>query len=123
MSAGKFNLQKYEVNTGEICPIRVQPETTQLTLNGVINAQAAGSQTQGYPRATVSGSRRRNGVHARTVTIVFLTTPSAGGYAEGGSVTLPVFQKTVWEGYSDGNEGTYLGANVRFSYKTAEKIK
>lgn len=123
MSSGNFFLGKYVTNKGSVCPIRCQPETFALTLDGVVNANGTGTQTANYPRATVSGSRRRNGVHARTVTVTFLADAAGDGYEIGNRVTLPVFTQDAWESYSDGNEGTYLGAAVRFAGKRAEVIK
>jgi len=123
MSSGKFSLLKYQTNKGQVTPIRAQPETALLTLNGGVNASATGSQTPNFPIAKVSGTRRGYGVHARTVSVVFLAVPSDGQYEIGNLIRLPVFDPAVWEEYSDGNEGTYLGAAVRFAGKSAERIK
>jgi hypothetical protein len=123
MSAGAFSLLKYETNDLRIAPIRAQPETAQLTLNGVINVSAGGSKTPGITLAKVSGSRRAYGLHARKVSVRFLTAPTSGGYLANGIVSLPVFSRAVWDQYSDGDEGTYLGGTVRFAGKSEERIK
>jgi hypothetical protein len=123
MSSGAFELAKYETDKGQIVPIRVQPETEGLTLNGGANTQAAGSQTPGFPQATHSGSYRRAGTHARTVTVRMLAVPSGTQIAIGSLIRLPVFKRDVWDAYSIGNEGTYLGAACRFAGKRAEVVK
>lgn len=123
MSAGSFSLLKYVTTSGAVIPIRAQPETALLSLGGGVNVSGTGSQTPGFPIAKVSGSRRAYGVHARTVTVRFLTAPTSGGYAAGGLTRLPVFTQAVWDAYSIGNEGTYLGGTVRFVGKRPEIIK
>lgn len=123
MSSGPFILQKYETDKGNVVPIRVQPETETLTLNGGANTQATGSQTPGAPSATHSGSYRRAGTHARTVTIRMLAPVSGTQIVTGSLITLPVFSRTVWDDYSIGNEGTYQGAACRYAGKRAEVIR
>ena len=123
MSAGAFSLLKYVRDNGNVVPVRAQPETALLTLNAGVNVSGSGSQTPGAPRAKVSGSRRSYGTHTRTVTVRFLTAPTSGGYLAGGLVRLPVFTRAIWDGYSDGDEGTYLGGTVRFAGKAAEVVK
>lgn len=123
MSSGPFNLVKYETGKGFITAVRSQPETAGLTLNGGVNAPPVGSRTPGVPIMKVSGTRRGYGQRARTVSVVFLAVPAGGQYQIGNLVRLPVYSPTVWESYTDGDEGTYLGAAVRFAGKSAEVIK
>lgn len=123
MSAGAFFLGKYETNNLNITTIRAQPETALLTLNTVVNVFGSGSVTVGVGRAKVSGSRKAYGLHARKVSIRFITPPATGGYLANSLISLPVFLRATWDSYKDGDEGTYLGATVRFAGKTEERRK
>ena len=123
MSAGAFNLLKYETNNGNVAIIRAQPETALLTMDGAVNASGSGTLTPGVGYAKVSGSRRGYGLHARKVTIRFLTLPAAGGYLIGSTISLPVFLRATWDTYTPGDEGTYLGGTIRFVGKSEEKRK
>lgn len=123
MSAGAFSLLKYETDDLRIAPIRAQPETAALSLNSVVNVAGEGSKTAGITLAKVSGSQRSYGLHARKVTVRFLTAPASGGYVANGLVTLPVFKRATWDAYSEGDEGTYLGGTVRFAGKSSERIR
>lgn len=121
MSSGVFSRSKYETNLGVVVAIRVQPETIAATLGGAPNAAPADDITTGYPRATVSKSRRSVGIHARMVTIAFTTPPT--GYAVGQTHSLPVLTEAVWDGLAEGVACTYLGVAATVVSVTAEKVR
>jgi len=122
MSSGVFTRAKYTTDAGTIVPIRVQPETLAATLGGTANATAAGAVTPGYPKATVSKSRRAYGIHARTVTLAFIGTPP-DGYAPNQTLTIPVMSLTVWQGLSEGVACTYLAKTAEVVSVNPEKIR
>jgi hypothetical protein len=111
MSAGAFQIAKYETDKGGLMPIRVQPETLALTIGGVANAAPTGTMTDAYGSARVGGGGRQHGVKARSVTIKFTGTPPAG-YKADSPITLPVLTQVAWAGYSKGDTGTYLGTAI-----------
>ena len=122
MSAGAFNLVKYEANDNKTFAIKTQPETELLSLAGTVNASGAGSVDDGLPSAIASGSRRTIGVHARTVSFKFTAAPASGGYEIGQRLTLPVLTKAAWDAYVKGSVGTYLGAAIVRTGKSDEVI-
>lgn len=127
MSAGDFFDTVYETDDGTLYPISVQPETLTFTLNAVANTAPTGDVTLTVPTANVSGSRRRNGAHTRLVRFRFTGTLPPG-YSGGKSViTLPVLQKSVWDGFKKSQTGTYTlngtAYDVAFVGKTGEKIR
>lgn len=108
MSAGGFQLSRYELTAGtEIrVPIRVQPETLTLTVANTANSAPAGTVTPNYPSARVSGGRRGIGIFARLVRFTFTATPPAG-YKAGEILTLPALTPEFFELCSRGATGTY----------------
>lgn len=106
MSAGPFVLSTYITDGGTAIPIQVQPETLELTIAGVANAAPAGVTTDEFGSARVGGGNRQIGLKARSVSIKF--TEGKAGYSVGSTMTLPVLNPTVWQGYSKGQTGTYL---------------
>lgn len=126
MSAGAFEDGKYESGNTFVYPVRVQPESKELALNSVANAYPAGALTANIGRLTITGGRRRFGVIPRTVTVEMTAAPSGAvaDYAgEGSLFVVPVFNPTVWTGYSVGQTGTYLGTAVKFVNKAPELIR
>lgn len=126
MSSGGFITSVYETGTGAFHPIRIQPETLTLTLNGQANAAPANPAGAGLPSAVVSKGRRSLGINARLVRI---RTPNTGGdpnYVPLGVISLPVLQAAVFAAYSKGQTGTYeINGNsvaVQFVGKTPETI-
>jgi hypothetical protein len=122
MSAGAFEVAKYaQTGTSNIFPCRAQPETKGLTLGGVANAYPAGTVTAGLPRIKLRKTRREVGLPIRTVTVVLTAAGTVGTaeYAAGTSHVVPVFTDTVWNGYGEGQTGTYLGIACRFQTKSA----
>lgn len=122
MSAGSFVLAKYESNASKIFVVKTQPETEALTLAGAVNAGGAGSVDDGLPSAIASGSKKKIGVHCRTVSFKFTAAPANGDYLVGSRLTLPVLTKAAWDSYVRGSVGTYLGAAILRTGKSDEKI-
>lgn len=126
MSAGVFELGKYEDNTGKVYEVRVQPETKGLTLGAVDNEYPSAALTAGLPTLAISQSRRGFGVKVRTVTVE-LTADGTGAVADlqgtGTRHVIPVFDPLVWEGYDKGQTGTYLGVACKYVGKNPELIR
>lgn len=110
MSAGAFAISTYESNrTGDVHPIRIQPETLTLSVNGVTNAAAGGSATSPIS-AQVSQSKRSLGLNARSVTFKFPTSPPTG-YKADSPITLPwLAGEDDFNQFARGQEVSYLGA-------------
>ena len=112
MSAGKFEIGKYEQSTGgNVWPCRAQIETKALTLGGTANAYPTAAATSGLPRVRLRKGKKEFGLSIRTVTVK-LTEDGTGAteeYAEGTLHTIPVFTKAAHDGYTIGAVGTYLG--------------
>jgi hypothetical protein len=122
MSAGVFSRSRYSSDSGSIHPIRVQPETLDLTIGGVANAAPAGAVTAGVPSAKVSGSSRSIGLSARLVRIQFTATPPTG-YKAGGTITLPWLLASTFGAISPNAVGTYLGVAIIVLGKRGEVLK
>lgn len=112
MSAGKFEIGKYEQSTGgNVWPCRAQLETKALSLGGAANAYPAAGATAGLPRVRLRKGKREFGLAIRTVTVQ-LTAAGTGATAEYEINTLhtvPVFTQAIHDGYVFGAVGTYLG--------------
>lgn len=116
MSAGNFNTVRYEGDDGVLYKCRIQPETTQLEIEGVANlvpAEPAGT-VKSKISARVNGSRRGIGLYARLVRVKFGDTDGAqpDGYKRGGTITLPILTKSLFDTIDDDQSGTYLGKVV-----------
>jgi len=120
MSAGAFEISKYETDSGAIHPIRVQPETLAATIDGNTNAAPAGA-VDGLGSASVSRGRRANGINARLVRLRFSGTPPTG-YLTNGTVTIPALTPEVYDAAIKGATGTYLGASVIVSGRSPETV-
>lgn len=123
MSAGNFANSFYTSNkTGLVHPIRVQPETLALVVDGATNAAAAGPATSPIS-AQVSQSKRSKGLNARTVTIKFPATPPTG-YAVGSVIKLPwLTGAATFDGFKAGDAVTYLGSTGEVVGTQAETAK
>lgn len=120
MSSGAFTSTFYETNAGNICAIRVQPETLTLTLGGTANAAPSGPADQ-EASAISQGSRRGIGVNARRVRLRWTgTVPD--GYDGDGIVTVPILQPTLYNSLTRGTTGTYLGGAVEVAGRTPEYV-
>jgi hypothetical protein len=124
MSAGAFELGRYQTNEGYVLSCRAQPETKQLTINSTANAYPAGSVDAGFPTMKLSNGTREFGIKPRTVTVQ-LTADGSGEtaeYREGRQYRVPVFQQSVWDGYTKTETGTYLGIACILLAKSPEII-
>jgi len=121
MSAGAFERGRYEsIDEQYIWPVRAQPESKALTLNGVANAYPSDPVTPGLPLARLRKGKRQFGPTIRTVTVKFTadpTGPQADYLGEGSTLVIPVFQQDTWAAYGEGDTGTYLSTAVEFVSK------
>lgn len=108
MSSGDFDVSKYEASFDNfIMPIRIQPETLQLTDGTVANDAPAGNVDLGlFARARKGNSEY--GVGARGVTVSWDTAPPTG--YSGDSLFVPVLTEAAFSAYTIGASLTYLGA-------------
>lgn len=127
MSAGGFEEGKYLDESGNIYRVRVQPETKGLELGGTSNAYPTAAVTPGLPTLIRKLLTRRGfGVTMRSVQIELTAdgTGSTGDYqGEGTRHNIPVFNPTVYNGYAEGQTGTYLGIACKFVNKSPEVIR
>lgn len=124
MSTGPFLAAFYETNNGRIAPIRIQPETAALVIDGDTNAIPAGPADIPVS-AKVSGGKRGVGLTPRTVTIKFDADVAGTQIVQGNTITLPWLQPATWESFDpQGNlTGTYLSTPIRLVGKSAERIR
>lgn len=121
MSSGPFDrTARYETDPGDICPIRVQPETLLLTINGVPN-QSSPDPANLASSAVVSRGKRSKGINARTVTIVFNVAPA--GYKQDSPIRLPWLVPDAFLLIKAGDAGEYLGAAITVVGKSPESIR
>ena len=120
MSFGSFRASKYELDNGDIHPIRVQPETEALSIGGANDAPTGAISGQGS--ATVGKGIRENGIGARLVSLRWDGAPPTG-YDPTGTIRLPILQKTLFDAISLGDTGTYLGGTVVVVGKSPERIR
>lgn len=112
----------YESDAGPFHRIRVQPETLELVIGSATNVEGAGPiNAQGSAR--VSGSRRRFGVNARSVTIEFTGNAAQTAGFTGDPIRLPWLRPASWFAIIPGQVGTYLGFPIRVVGKSAEIIR
>lgn len=121
MSAGKFERTRYEANSGEIHPIRVQEETVDATFGGSANAAPAGTTTSDIS-ARVSKTKREYGLRPRMVVVEFSGAAPAG-YEEGNLYRVPILQASTYNAINVGNTGTYLGSSVEVVSKLPEEVR
>jgi len=125
MSAGPFETVAYSTDTGAIYPIKIQPETMTLSIDGTANAAPAGPIQGNLPSAQVSKGRRAHGINARLVRFRF-TGAVPPGYKPDGVISLPVLSQATYAGWGKGQTGTYSiqGTDyaIAFVGKTPEKI-
>lgn len=107
-------------NPAKVYPIRVQPETIALVINGISNDAPSGGTTE-QVSAKVSGKRRSFGVNARTVTIEFVGTAPTG-YKVAQPIRLPILKPDVYAGILKNQSGNYLGSTIRVVGKRPEYI-
>lgn len=119
MSAGNFIISKYEADSGEIHPVRIQPETV---IAGT-NPAPAGAITSSI-RAKVGGSRREYGLHCRTIRVTW-TVPAThpDGYKDGGTITIPILGAAAYAAINVGDTFEYLANNVTVTGKSPEVVR
>jgi hypothetical protein len=103
-----------------VYPIRVQPETIALVINGISNDAPSGGTTE-QVSARVSGRRRTYGCNARTVAVQFTGTPPSG-YKPGQTIHLPILKPDVFADIVKNQTGSYLSAAIRVIGKKPEYI-
>ena len=111
MSAGVFQLSKYETNSaalgGVIMPIKVQPETLAAVVGGVTNAPPAGGVD--FPLlVSVSATKGEYGVKPRKVTLRFADQADLPPGYSGQDVTIPLMTPAAAAAALPGATGTYL---------------
>lgn len=121
MSSGKFILSRYEANDGTIYPVKIQPETLELSL-GSANAAATGA-IDGPVLAKVSKTKRAYGVGCRKVSFKFTAETPPTGYEKGQVLSLPIMKATLWNTLKAGVTGTYLGGAVEVVGTSAESVR
>lgn len=124
MSAGVFAQARYRASysaVAQIHPIRVQPETVGLTIEGVGNDAPTDPITNPIS-ARVSGGRRGAGLFARTVTLQFVSTLPAG-YTPTGRLRVPLLNPEIAAVASRGAAGVYLTLPVTVVGTQAEVVR
>ena len=122
MSTGEFIISKYASNElNEVMPVRVQPETLLLFINGTVNAPP--TTDIGLPLfAQVGKNRSAYGVGPRSVTVKWTGTPP-DGYKAGEALKIPVMTTTAYAQYTPGSLGNYLGSQVQVISRTPENVR
>jgi len=119
MSAGPFTDTFYEAsedNGGETWNIRVQPETITAW-----NPAATGPALADVS-VNVSGSRRRNGIHARMARFRWQGAPPAG-YAANSIIQLPILTAAAYSALVKNTDYAYLAGNLRLVGKSPERFR
>lgn len=124
MSTGAFVESVYESGkpAPNLHPIRVQPETLTLTIDGTANS-AGGAEATSELRAFSSSRNRRGAVNARKVGLE-ITAGGDAGYEVGSTIYVPVMTAATLSAYlfPAGKTGTYNGASVRVIGSSPERI-
>lgn len=120
MSAGAFEISKYQTNEGNVHPIRIQPETLAAAIGATTNAAPA-AEADGEGSASVSKGRRANGINARLVRLRFTAAPPAG-YQANGTITIPALLPAFYDAAKKGAEATYLGTACVVSGRSPETV-
>lgn len=121
MSAGTFARTKYQANNGDIYPIRLQPETLELTIGGTANSAPAGATTERL-LASVSKGNREYGVKPRRVGVKFSAAPPVG-YKPDQIYYIPILGSAFYGTIAVGATGIYLGVAVDVVSLLPELIK
>lgn len=119
MSAGAFTATKYELDGGTIVNVKVQPETLSFTDGTAANDPPAGAVSLGISAYTRK-AKNRYGVGCRLVRLTWNSGPPAGYKDE--SVLVPILQKSVFDGYSQGDTVTYLATAATITRKISEVL-
>lgn len=121
MSAGDFSRLKYECDAGDVCPVKIQPETAAATFAGTANDEPAGAITMNQ-FARVNKTNREYGTRPRFITAEWDGAPPAG-YSANGVIKIAILTTAVYNGIALLSAGVYLGANITVISKTPENIR
>lgn len=122
MSAGNFTRTFYELDNGEICQIRVQPETLTFANGSTTNSAPAGPAT--IPgSAKVSRGDREIGIRPRKVSFAWTPGQEPDGYEEGGLYYIPILDKSQFDAMTAGSAATYLSGTGTLLRKFNEDIR
>lgn len=119
MSSGAFIRTFYEADNGDILACRAQQETLDANV-GAVNTAPAGPPTAGRPAMSLRGSRKKNGVHPRSV-VVYFGSAAPTGYLTNQSHRIPILKKATWEAAVKNATCTYLGATATIINKYPEQ--
>ena len=120
MSAGAFETSKYELNEGQIVPIRVQPETIAAAVGANANDPPAGNINLSLFAKARKGNREY-GIGARQVTISWNAAPPAGYANE--NLTIPVLTPAAFAAFTLGATLTYLATPATIVGRKAENLR
>jgi len=121
MSSGRFLDAQYEDNLGDVHPIKIQPETAALVIEGVTNtipAIPAGGLVA--PTVKVSGGKGQRGITARRIAVRFGIDPPAG-YLAFATHYVVWLQGDTFPDPLPRPTGTYLGAPVTVVGSSGER--
>jgi|SRR5687768_10503033 len=122
MSTGNFLQAFYRSSfTGEIHPIRIQPESASLVIGEQTNTIPAGPATD--PRQAQVSQRRGIGLFPAKVGVRVLT-PGTSGFAIGSVHYVPWLDSTTLASVVEPKfqTGTYQGAAVRVVGYSPERV-
>lgn len=129
MSGGPFTRARYQASYGDgssVHPIRVQPETVTLSVNGVLNSIPV-SEINNPISALVSRGRRSKGLVVRTVTLKAPATNPPDGYLPNGLTTVPCLTEAFYNACAAADDTTnvnYLNTvGYSVSYVSDEKVR
>lgn len=117
MSAGAFTVSRYESDSGDIHPIRVQPETITA-----FNNEAPAGAVSSDISAVVSLTRRQRGLRPRYISVKFTADPPTN-YAAGTVYRIPILKASVYDGLNIGGTGTYLATACVIVGKEGERAR
>ena len=116
MSAGRFQRYFYELNSGDVASIRLQPETITAW-----NPSATGPANLPVS-AKVSNGNRQFGIKPRTVSLNTGDAPPTG-YAANSILRVPVLTESAWDAIITGNTLTYLTVPMTVVGKNPERVR
>lgn len=119
MSAGAFVRTLYEADNGDLLVCRAQEETLQANV-GAVNSAPTGTPTAGRPAMSLRGSRKKNGVHPRSV-VVYFGSSAPTGYLTNQTHRIPILKPATWDAAVKGATCTYLGASATIINKYPEQ--
>lgn len=119
MSAGAFIRTLYETDNGDLLSCRAQQETLDANV-GALNSAPTGSPTADRPAMNLRGSRKKNGVHPRSV-VVYFGSSAPTGYLANQSHRIPIMKPATYAAAVKGASCTYLGSTATIINKYPEQ--